>query len=260
MIDAEAPAQGHGFSRDELIRYARQLSLKGFGVEAQARLKASSVLLVGAGGLGAPVALYLAAAGLGRMSVIDADRVELGNLQRQILYDTGALDKPKIGVLRTRLTSLNPEVRLSARPERLDEGNAKKLIRGHDLVIDGTDNLQTRRAVGQACRETGVPLLSGAVEQFSAQIAYLPGPPCLTCLWPDLDHAEAPDCAEAGILGAVTGMTGSAMALEAIKALARLEGGDEPRLLIGDLMTHHWQRIDLSGLAQCAICSGSKAV
>jgi molybdopterin/thiamine biosynthesis adenylyltransferase len=167
-----------GFSQDEVERYARHLVLREIGGPGQQKLKAASVLIVGAGGLGAPAALYLAAAGVGRIGIIDADTVSLSNLQRQVLYDVADVGTAKTAAARARLAGLNPHVTIEVWPEAITADNAAARIAGFDLVLDGCDNFETRLLVSDACLAAGVPLVSGAIGRWTGQVGVFAGAPC----------------------------------------------------------------------------------
>jgi adenylyltransferase/sulfurtransferase len=209
---------------DQLDRYARHIVLKEIGGEGQRKLLAATVAIVGAGGIGAPVILYLAAAGVGTLRVIDDDRVALDNLQRQVLFATADVDRAKAEVAGEAVARLNPDVRFDGRGERLDATNVAALLDGADLVVDGSDNFATRLIVSDHLTAAHIPLVSAAVGQFQAQLGtfrgWQPGAPCYRCFVGDAFDAEDCDtCSELGVLGAMTGIAGSFAALEAIRAL-----------------------------------------
>lgn len=225
---------------DEIERYQRHLSLPGFGVAAQEKLRSASVLVIGAGGLGCPALLYLAAAGVGRIVIVDPDAVDLSNLQRQVLYtvaDQGAL---KAEAAARRLAALNPLVRIEPRPVRFERGNAVDLARSCDLVVDGSDNFPTRYLVNDACAIAGRPFVYGAVQGFEGHVSVFNwrGGPTYRCLFPEPPApGTVPNCAEAGVLGAVTGLIGTAQACEAIKVLAGIGEPLSGRLLVWNALT-----------------------
>lgn len=220
----------------EVARYARHLTLAEVGVAGQERLRAASVLCVGAGGLGSPALLYLAAAGVGRIGIVDGDVVSLSNLQRQVLYATGEVGTSKTDAARARLSELNSDLVIETYPEPLTSANALELFRRYDLVLDGSDNFPTRYLVSDASVLTGTPVVHGAVNRFEGQVTLFDtkrGGPCYRCLFPTPPApGEVPNCAEAGVLGAVVGVIGTLMATEALKSLL---GIGEP--LIGKLLT-----------------------
>jgi len=223
------------FSPDELQRYARQMTLPEFGVAGQEKLRAARVLLIGAGGLGSPAALYLAAAGVGTLGLVDPDAVELSNLHRQLLHSAATLGRPKVESAEARLHEVNPHVRVEARAERFTAANALDLVRGWDVVVDGCDNFPTRYASNDACVALGIPNVYGSVWRFEGQVAvFAPhaGGPCYRCVNPQApEPGTVPSCAEAGVLGVMPGLIGTLQALEAIKLLT---GIGEP--LVGRLL------------------------
>ncbi len=224
-------------SPDETRRYARHLVLKGFGGAAQQKLKAASVLVVGAGGLGSPAIAYLAAAGIGRLTIVDPDTVSLSNLQRQVIHTTASVGSSKAESAGSFAAALNPHVALDLHAEAVTKDNADALVGAAEIVLDGTDNLVTRRVVAAACDRLGKPLVSGAVSMFSGQVTvfapHLGGPPH-SALYPDEASDDAlPSCEANGILGPVTGVIGTLMAMEAIKLVT---GVGEP--LVGRLLVY----------------------
>ena len=245
----------------ERERYGRQLLLPELGEAGQERLKAARVLLVGAGGLGSPAALYLAAAGVGTLCIVDHDRVEASNLHRQVLFDTADIGAPKAEVAARRLRALNPAIRVEPRVLRLDAGNVLELASGHDLVVDGSDRLATRYLVADACVLAGKPLVSAAIHRFEGQaFSYRPGAPCYRCLFPESARAAAPSCAEAGVLGVLPGILGSLQAAEAIKQLA---GIGEPllgRLLVLDALALRCQEFRFQRRTDCAVCGAGPTI
>ncbi|MGN0102100.1 MAG: ThiF family adenylyltransferase [Dietzia sp.] len=231
-------------SAEERARYSRHLLLGAIGDEGQRRLRAASVFVVGAGGLGAPVLMYLAAAGVGRITVVDDDEVDIGNLHRQVIHSVGAVGRPKVESARDRLAELAPGVRVDAVHSRLDALNISALLEGHDLVIDGSDNFATRYLVSDACEIAGIPLIWGTIDRFRAQLAvFWSRPPApaeavtLRDLYPAPPPAgSVPSCAEAGVVGALCGTVGSMMAMEAVKLVT---GAGRPllgRLVLMDLL------------------------
>ena len=224
---------------DQLDRYARHIVLKEIGGEGQRRLLAATVAVVGAGGIGAPAILYLAAAGIGTLRVIDDDRVALDNLQRQVLFGTADVDRAKAQVAGEAVARLNPDVRFDGRSERLDETNVAALLDGADLVLDGSDNFATRLLVSDHLTGAHVPLVSAAIGQFQAQVGtfrgWRAGEPCYRCFVGDAFDAEDCDtCSELGVLGAMTGVAGSFAALEAIRALTGFGSDPAGKLHIFD--------------------------
>jgi adenylyltransferase/sulfurtransferase len=240
-------------------RYARHLILDEVGEDGQARLLASRVLIVGAGGLGSPVAFYLAAAGVGHLTLIDDDIVDLTNLQRQILHAEAAIGRPKIDSAAETLARLDPRIRVEGRMLRLDASNADALVAGHDLVVDGSDNFATRFAVHDACYRARIPLVSAAILRFEAQAstykAYDGKTACLRCLHPQPPPPDLiPRCEEAGILGAVAGVAGTLQATEALKELLGLGTGLAGKLLIYDALGPSFRTIDVPKDPHCKLC------
>jgi molybdopterin/thiamine biosynthesis adenylyltransferase len=242
-----------------LMRYARHILLDELGIEGQEKLLAARVLIVGAGGLGSPAALYLAAAGVGRIVLADDDVVELGNLQRQILHDTSRLGQPKAESGRAALRALNPDVQVDARVERLDAARLRALADQVDLVLDCTDNFSTRHAINRACVAAGRPLVSGAAIRFDGQVSVYDlrdaESPCYHCLFPETDAVRELRCATTGVLGPLLGMVGSVQAAEAIKLIV---GMGEPlvgRLLSVDALRMQWHTVRFRRDPDCPVCS-----
>jgi molybdopterin/thiamine biosynthesis adenylyltransferase len=241
------------FSDEEVERYARHLVLREIGGPGQQALNAARVLLVGAGGLGAPAALYLAAAGVGRIALVDPDTVSLSNLQRQVLYGVDDLGAPKVDVAARRLAELNPHVVIEPIAERLDGANAGALVAAHDLVLDGTDDFATRFAVNAACVAAGKTLVSGAIGRWTGQVGVFAGRPCYRCLVPEIPP-DAETCAAVGVVGSLAGVIGSMMALEAVKLIA---GAGEPlagRLMIYDALAAEVRTVRLGPDPHCPVC------
>ena len=243
-------------SPEERTRYARHLALPEIAAEGQERLKAARVLVIGAGGLGSPSALYLAAAGVGTLGLVDCDRVDLSNLQRQVLFDNAALQRPKAVAARERLLSLNPGIRVVAHELELRAANVREVLDAYDIVLDGTDRLPTRYLVNDACVLLGKPLVTAAIHRFEGQaMTYVPGRgPCYRCLFPETPVAVVPSCAEAGVLGVLPGVMGAIQATEAIKLIV---GRGEPlvgRLLTYDALELRVHEFRFARLADCAVC------
>lgn len=241
---------------DDLDRYARHIVLREIGGMGQLRLKAAKVLIVGMGGLGAPAALYLAAAGIGTLGLLDDDTVSLSNLQRQVLYATDDIDRPKADVAKTRLAALNPHAELILHPVRLSEANAADIIAGYDIVLDGCDNFETRHLVNRVCMTQGKTLVSGALGRWSGQVAVFRTKPCYQCFVPDIPP-DAETCERVGVVGALAGIIGSMSALEVIKLIT---GAGEPligKLLIFDGLSMTSRVIGLSGEPDCPVCGGN---
>ena len=226
-------------SNEQSVRYARHLTLPEVGPEGQRLLSEASILVVGAGGLGSPALLYLAAAGIGRIGVIDDDSVDLSNLQRQVLHGTAAIGEAKVASVERRLGDLNPDVAVEAHETRLVAGNALEVIGEYDLVIDGSDNFPTRYLISDACEILGKPWVFGSIHRFEGQVTTfnLDGGPNYRDLFPEAPPAElAPNCAEAGVLGVLPGIVGSIQATEAIKVILRMGEPLSGRLLVIDTL------------------------
>jgi len=251
------PSSSPELSAGELRRYARQLTLPDVGLEGQRRLKAAKVLVIGVGGLGSPAALYLAAAGVGTLGLVDADTVELSNLHRQVLHGTAAVGTPKLASAAQRLRDANPEVRLVLHETRLTSANALDLIGRYDVVVDGSDNFPTRYLTNDACALLGKPDVYGAVHRFEGQAAVfwaLRGP-CYRCLYREPPPPGlVPSCAEAGVLGVLPGIVGTLQAAEAIKLVL---GVGEPligRLLAFDAMRVSFRELSVPKDPACPLC------
>jgi molybdopterin/thiamine biosynthesis adenylyltransferase len=244
-----------GFSEAEVERYARHLVLREIGGPGQQKLKAARVLVVGAGGLGAPAALYLAAAGVGTIGLVDADTVSLSNLQRQVLFDAADVGRLKVEAAAEHLTALNPHLTVETHPAWLDQANAQAVISRYDLVLDGTDDFATRFAVSDACLAEGKTLVSGALGRWTGQVGVFAGRPCYRCLVPDIPP-DAETCALVGVVGALAGVIGSMMALEAVKVIT---GAGDPltgRLLIYDALAAETRTVRIGADPSCPSCGG----
>ena len=234
--------EDHGFSKDELQRYARHLSLPGFGLEAQRRLKNAKVLVVGAGGLGCPILLYLTAAGVGTIGIIDPDRVSLSNLQRQVLFTEEDIGKEKVAVAKARLEALNPHVNILPYPFAIQPVNALDILREFDLVIDGSDNFSTRYLVNDACVLSNKPNVFGSIFRFEGQVSVFNvlredgsrGPNYRDLFPSPPPPGQIPNCAEAGVLGVLPGIVGAMQANEAIKLITGLGDLLDGRLFVYD--------------------------
>ena len=257
-----AAVQEAGLGDEQLLRYNRQIMLPQIGVEGQERLLAAHVLLLGLGGLGSPLAMYLAACGVGRLTLIDSDRVELANLQRQILYRSSDLGAGKAERAFRALADLNPEVRVDAVAERADLPLLRERLRGVDLAVDATDNFETRQALNRACVEAAVPLVSGAVVRMEGQVAVFrnrrPGDACYRCLF-GAGPAPAESCAESGVLGPVAGAVAGVQAAEAVKCLLELGAPLYNRLLLYDALRAEWKRMELTADPACPVCAAPRA-
>jgi molybdopterin/thiamine biosynthesis adenylyltransferase/rhodanese-related sulfurtransferase len=253
------PMAGDDLDADARERYARQLRLPEVGVRGQARLARARVAVVGAGGLGSPAALYLAAAGVGTLSLIDDDVVERSNLQRQVLHSDARVGAPKVASAAAALQALNPRACIETHAVRLDMDNAVQLLAGHDLLIDGSDNFAARYAVSATSLRLGLPMIYGAVERYSGQVSVFDprraDSPCYRCLFPYPPAAgEAPGCAEAGVLGVLPGVIGLLQATEALKLLLDLGAPLIGRLLLFDALAMRFRELALPRDPQCPGC------
>ncbi len=254
---SEPRATGVTLTSDELRRYSRHLLLPEVGVAGQKTLRASKVLVVGAGGLGAPTTLYLAAAGIGEIGLIDFDKVELSNLQRQVLYTTADVGRPKLDAARERLTALNPGVRVVPYEERLTSHNALEILGRYDVVVDGTDNFPTRYLVNDACVLLHKPNIYGSIYRFEGQSSVFDASqgPCYRCLYPEPPPPGlVPSCAEGGVLGVLPGLIGVIQAIETIKALLHLGEPLIGRLLLFDALSMRFRELALRKNPECVIC------
>jgi adenylyltransferase/sulfurtransferase len=244
-------------SREELLRYGRHLILPEVGLQGQRRLKGSSVLLVGAGGLGSPLALYLTAAGVGRIGIVDFDRVEESNLQRQVLYGAASLGRAKIEAAKARLADLNPHVQVEPHAARLTSANALDLVRRYDVVADGTDNFPTRYLVNDACVLLGKPNVYGSIFRFEGQASVFDARhgPCYRCLFPEPPPPGlVPSCAEGGVLGVLPGVIGLIQGIEILKLLLGLGETLIGRLLLFDALAMRFREVRLEKDPACPIC------
>ncbi len=244
------------FTDDEVERYARHLVLAEIGGPGQQKLAAARVLIVGAGGVGGPAAVYLAAAGVGTLGLIDPDTVALSNLQRQILFSGDDIDRPKVEAGADRLTALNPHVRVVPLAEPLTSANAAALIADYDVVLDGTDDFHTRFCVNAACVAAGKPLVSGALGRWSGQVGVFAGRPCYQCLVPEIPP-DADTCARVGVVGALAGVVGAMAALEAIKLIT---GAGDPltgRLMLYEGLSATARTVRITADPDCPVCSAA---
>jgi molybdopterin/thiamine biosynthesis adenylyltransferase len=253
-----------GLTTDQRRRYERQLMLPEVGDEGQARLLSSRVLVVGAGGLGGPVGLYLAAAGVGHIGVIDPDRVELSNLQRQITHATPDVDRPKVDSFRETLERLNPDVTVDAREGTLDPDNAEEIVGAHDVVLDCTDNFPTRYLVNDTCRLVGRPLVSGAILGYLGQLTVFrpqAGKPCYRCLYPEVPGLEmGRELSFAGLLGVVPGVIGTLMATQALELILGIGEPLVGKLVTYDARTTGFRTIRYAADPACVLCGEAPTV
>ena len=243
-----------------LLRYSRHILLDELGPDAQARFAAGRALVVGMGGLGAPAAQFLAAAGVGRLTICDADHVDLTNLQRQILYAGPDVGAPKVDAARARLAAINPDVEVVALARRVDDAALATLVPASDVVLDCTDNFATRHAINRACVAARVPLVSGAALRFDGQLCVFDArdaaSPCYHCLFGDGDELEETRCATMGVFAPLVGIVGSTQAAEALKLLARVGTSLAGRLLLVDALAMQWRELRVPRDPQCAVCGG----
>jgi molybdopterin-synthase adenylyltransferase len=244
---------------EQLLRYSRQIMLPEIDIEGQHKLLDSRCLIIGMGGLGAPASMYLAAAGVGTLAISDFDRVDLSNLQRQIIHSTLDIDKPKVESAKECLTALNPTIRIEVLGRQLDAGELSCEVGAADVVIDCSDNFATRFAVNRACVTSRTPLVSGATIRFEGQISVFdlrdPQNPCYNCLYPELDEL-AESCTRSGVIAPLTGIIGSMQALEAIKLITTAGEPLTGRLLLLDALRMEWTSLKLPKNPGCPTCSG----
>jgi adenylyltransferase/sulfurtransferase len=254
--EPQAPAQPT-LSPQEILRYSRHLIMPEVGMEGQLKLKAAKVLLIGTGGLGAPLGLYLAAAGVGRIGLVDFDKVDFTNLQRQVTFSTADVGRPKLEAARERLEGLNPDIAIVTHEAKLTSENALQILRDYDIVVDGTDNFPTRYLVNDACVLLGKPNVYGSIFRFEGQatVFALPDGPCYRCLYPEPPPPGlVPSCAEGGVLGVLPGIVGSIQANETIKLI--LGAGDvlKGRLLVFDALKMRFRELKLRSNPDCPVC------
>lgn len=253
-------------SDEQLMRYARHVVLEEVGEEGQIKLLESKVLVIGAGGLGSPVLMYLAAAGVGTLGIVDDDEVDITNLQRQIVHGTEDIGRPKVDSARARLESINPEVEIRTYPYRITPANALELIADYDLVLDGCDNFETRYMINDACYFSKTPLVSAALLRFEGQLttirAYEDGDaPCYRCIFPNPPApGMVPRCEQAGIFGAVAGVLGTMQATEALKALLGLGRSLSGRLVLYDAMNSDMRSLKVKRDPGCALCGENPTI
>ena len=243
---------------DQLLRYSRHILLTQVGIEGQERLLGSRALVIGAGGLGSPASIYLAAAGVGHITLVDGDRVDLTNLQRQILHTTATLGEPKVESGRQMLRHFNAEVEVATVDHRIEGEALSALVARADVVLDCTDNFPTRHAINRACVRHGRPLVSGAAIRFDGQVGVFDlrdqASPCYACLFPETADPDEDRCAVMGVFAPVTGIIGTTQAAEALKLLAHVGESLNGRLLILDALGMRWREIRIKKDPGCAIC------
>jgi adenylyltransferase/sulfurtransferase len=253
-----------GLTPAQLERYKRHLTLDGVGPAGQQKLLASRVLLIGAGGLGSPAALYLAAAGVGTLGMVDFDTVDASNLQRQVLYGTPDVGRPKLEVAEQRLRALNPDVRVVAHAEKLEAKNALDVLAGYDVIVDGTDTFPSRYLANDVAVWLGKPLVYGSIMRFEGQVSVFHAKasgPCYRCLFPEPPPPElAPNCAEAGVLGVLPGVVGTLQATEAIKLLLGVGSPLVGRLVVYDALAMEFHEFRVPRDPACAVCGDAPTI
>ena len=250
-------------SRDEILRYSRHLLIPEVGLEGQKKLLSSSVLIVGTGGLGSPVALYLAAAGVGRLGLVDYDVVDSSNLQRQIIHGTGSVGELKVESARARLRDLNPDIQVDIYNEPFTSANALRIARDYDILVDGTDNFPTRYLINDLCVLTGKPNVYGSIYRFEGQasIFYAKEGPCYRCLFPEPPPPGlVPSCAEGGVLGVLPGTIGTIQATETIKLLLGIGSSLVGRLMLYDALEMSFEYVKLKKNPNCKVCGPNPEV
>ncbi|UCH48402.1 MAG: HesA/MoeB/ThiF family protein [Betaproteobacteria bacterium] len=247
---------------NQLLRYSRHILLPEIGIDGQERLLGAHVLLVGAGGLGAPASLYLAASGVGKLTICDSDDVDLTNLQRQIVHFTESIGRKKVESARDTLARINPETNVEIVPERVAGARLESLVESADLVIDATDNFTTRHAINRACVRFTKPLVSGAAIRFDGQVSVFdlrdPASACYHCLFPETDDHEEMRCAVMGVFAPLVGIVGSTQAAEALKVLAGTGESLNGKLLMLDSLSMQWRSVRLKKDPACPVCAGGE--
>ena len=250
-------------TNEEILRYSRHLIMPEVGMEGQLKLKGAKVLLIGTGGLGAPLGLYLAAAGVGHIGLVDFDVVDFTNLQRQVTFGTSDVGKPKTEAARTRLTNLNPDIKVTVYETKLTSANALELLKDYDVVVDGTDNFPTRYLVNDACILLGKPNVYGSIFRFEGQVTVfgMPDGPCYRCLYPEPPPPGlVPSCAEGGVLGVLPGIVGSLQALETIKLIIGKGDSLEGRLVLFDALAMKFRELKLRKNQHCPMCGTPRKI
>lgn len=244
---------------EQLLRYSRQIMLPQVDVAGQEKLLASRVLIIGLGGLGSPIALYLAAAGVGQLVLVDHDHVDLSNLQRQILHRYEDIGRPKIASAAETLMQLNPQLQITTLDHKLSEQELLETARNVDVVVDATDNFEIRFALNRVCVETGTPLVSGAAIRMEGQVSVFlnkPGSPCYRCLYRDEGELDA-SCSENGVLAPVVGIIGSVQATEVLKILLNISSTLDGKLLLLDALHMEWRTLTLKQDSECPVCGAT---
>ena len=257
------PAAEPALSKQEVLRYSRHLIMPEVGMDGQLKLKKAKVLMIGSGGLGAPLGLYLAAAGVGRLGIVDFDTVDFTNLQRQVTFGTSDVGRKKLEAARERLSNLNPEIQIDTFETRLTSDNALDILRDYDIVVDGTDNFPTRYLVNDACVLLGKPNVYGSIFRFEGQASIFgyPGGPCYRCLYPEPPPPGlVPSCAEGGVLGVLPGIIGCIQAMETIKLIIGKGDSLVGRLLLFDALGMRFRELKLRKNPECPVCGAHPTV
>src|SRR5579862_3012674 len=250
-------------SKDEIQRYSRHLIMPEVGLDGQLKLKRAKVLMIGTGGLGAPLGLYLAAAGVGHLGLVDFDVVDSSNLQRQVTFTTADVGKPKSEAAKARLLALNPMIEIESFETRLTSANALDLFRPYDIIVDGTDNFPTRYLVNDACLLLGKPNVYGSIFRFEGQVTVfgMPDGPCYRCLYPEPPPPGlVPSCAEGGVLGVLPGIVGSLQAMETIKLILGRGDSLAGRLLLFDALSLKFRELKLRKNPDCPVCGAHRSI
>src|SRR5277367_1883522 len=258
-----APPEEAALTKEEILRYSRHLIIPEVGIDGQQKLKAAKVLLIGAGGLGAPLGLYLAAAGVGRIGLVDFDTVDFTNLQRQVLFGTSDVGRPKIAAAADHLRNLNPEIQIDTFETHLTSENALDIMKDYDIIVDGTDNFPTRYLVNDACVLLGKPNVYGSIFRFEGQITVFgyPEGPCYRCLYPEPPPPGlVPSCAEGGVLGVLPGLVGVIQATETIKLILGIGEPLVGRLLLFDALAMRFRELKLRKNPDCPLCGKNPTI
>ena len=250
------------FTEEELNRYSRHILLKDVGVEGQEKIRQGKILIIGAGGLGAPVALYLAAAGVGTIGIVDGDVVDLSNLQRQVIHFTADVGVPKVESAKAKMLAINPNVKVNTYRELLMADNALDIISDYDFIVDGTDNFPVKFLINDACVKAGKPFSHGGILRFEGQtFTHLPGTACYRCLFKSPPPANAvPTCSQAGVLGAIAGMLGTIQAAETLKYLTGVGELLTDRLLTFNAKTMEFRKIKTRRQDNCPVCGNHPTI
>ena len=259
----ESPQQTPTLSKEEVLRYSRHLIMPEVGMDGQLKLKQAKVLLVGTGGLGAPLGLYLAAAGVGRLGLVDFDVVDFTNLQRQVTFGTSDVGRKKLDAAKERLANLNPNIQIDTHETMLSSANALDILCDYDIVVDGTDNFPTRYLVNDACILLGKPNVYGSIFRFEGQATVfgVPGGPCYRCLYPEPPPPGlVPSCAEGGVLGVLPGIVGSLQAMETIKLIIGKGSSLAGRLLLFDALEMRFRELKLRKNPDCPLCGERRTI